>query len=177
MRKTPINSIIQSIPTHDFVDDWIILDCIVDWSFSYDLFKGWYCKIWKICASSRIQGTRGLSFNCNRLRRCNGITWAPVVQQHHRMRPLRWSCLRRLPETNTSLLQNDGFQPTSHRIGKRRKRHGVPSALAATPGPYYWRYEPLSRSIWVFKGPTLPNATFLSWKQGIKKASFKGLCW
>ena len=40
MRKTPINSIIQSIPTHDFVDDWIILDCIVDWSFSYDLFKG-----------------------------------------------------------------------------------------------------------------------------------------
>ena len=40
MGKTPINRIIQSIPTHDFVDDWIILDYIVDWSFSYDLFKG-----------------------------------------------------------------------------------------------------------------------------------------
>ena len=94
-----LQSTVSSNPSQPMIllNDWIILDYIVDWSFSYDLFKGWYCKIWKICASSRIQGTRGLSFNCNRLRRCNGITWAPVVQQHHRMRPLRWSCLRHTP--------------------------------------------------------------------------------
>ena len=90
-----------------------------------------------ICSKDDLQNWKNMRILSNprhqriivQLQPAEALQWnhlGPSGQQHHRMRQLRWSCLRTFPETNSLPLKNDGFQPTSHHSDDARKRRQVP---------------------------------------------------